>query len=475
MNDVLHDRGLENGEQPGLASPAPRDRVGPYEVICHLGRGGTANVFEARHVDLGTRVALKVLHSIAGGNHSATRLALREGRAASAIHHPHVVRTVDGGTHHGVPYVVMDLLEGEDLARRLAYRGALRAQEAVDLLLPVISGLGAAHAAGLVHRDLKPSNIFLARRKLGIEPVVVDFGLAKFAEAAEGAATSGIVGTPQYMAPEQVRGLRATPWSDQWSLGVVLYECMTGGSPFWGQDRYELIHSIMTAPVVPPSEVNPEAPRGCAALMPFASEQARHRWTGEFADVEQPAGARGRAWLASGFRSNDVALEVHAPRLVRQSNAQGGFEIGWIGRVVHMRLSGIWDVATAQEFISNMRRVAGELAGCSWAILANSSAFSVQSPEVTQIRQETMALARRQRCEKIAAISASAAYTMQFKRIAVDSHIGWGVFSDEKSALNWIHDRRHQGSKSPPLRAPQAVDPRYIGLQGRDPRAGRAR
>jgi len=459
-----------------------REQVGPYELICHLGRGGTANVFEARHVKLGTRVALKVLHSIAGGSHGATQLALSEGRALSAIHHPHVVRTVDGGTHHGVPYVVMELLEGEDLARRLAFRGPQPARQTVDLFLPVISGLAAAHAAGLVHRDLKPSNIFLARRKLGVEPVVVDFGLAKFADAAGGPAASGIIGTPQYMAPEQVRGMHATPGSDQWSLGAVFYECVTGGSPFWGHDRYELIHSVMTAPIVPPSEINPEIPRALdaivlralarspegrfpsmralgAALLPFASTQARRRWNDEFAEGSRSARPPNPAPALSAFGWNGARSGAPAPRSARQSNARGGFEIRWIGRVVYVKLGGVWDVAMATAFCSGVLGIARRLAGRPWAILADSREFPAQSPDVARLRQEAMIKIRRLGCEKIASVSSNAAHAMQFSRITLESRVGSGVFRDERSALNWIHDRRGQGSETPPLRAPPAVDP----------------
>jgi serine/threonine protein kinase len=374
-----------------------------------------------------------------------------------------------------VPYVAMDLLEGEDLARRLAYRGPLPAQEGVDLLLPVISGLAAAHAAGLVHRDVKPSNNFLARRKLGVEPVVVDFGLAKFAEAAEGAETSGIVGTPQYMAPEQVRGLSATPWSDQWSLGVVFYECLTGGSPFWGHDRYELIDSVMTAPIVPPSEINPDIPRGLdaivlralgAALLPFASVQARRRWNDEFAEDARVAGTPNPAPPSPQFGWNGVRHGAQAPRLARRSNAQGGFEIGWVGRVVHAELSGVWDVAMATAFCSSVLGIARELAGRPWAILADSREFPAQSQDVARLRQEAMIKIRRLGCEKIASVSSNAAHAMQFSRITLESRVGSGVFRDEKSALNWIYKvDRDQGSKSSHLRMRAAGSHGSSGLR----------
>ena len=289
-------------------SPLPVTRLGRYEVVRRLGRGGMAEIFEARHVELETRVAIKVIHpSLAAGDGAIDRV-LREGRAAAAIHHPHVVRVLDVGAEERVPYLVMELLEGEDLASRIARGGPLAVEDIVELLLPVLSGVCAAHRAGIIHRDLKPSNIFLAQRHRGIEPVVVDFGISKVILPTPTPAPSSrvIAGTVQYMAPEQVRGsARASPKSDQYALGVILFECATGGAPFWDEDHYELLHSIMTAPIVPPSEINPRIPKAFdavvlraltrdpearfdsvaalgGALLRFAREEVRQKWSEEF-------------------------------------------------------------------------------------------------------------------------------------------------------------------------------------------------
>jgi serine/threonine-protein kinase len=265
-----------------------------------------ADVFEARHVELGKRVAVKILHAPPVADRDSVRSVVREGRTLAAIRHPHVVEVLDVGVQDRTPYLVMELLEGEDLAQHLAATGALGAEAIADLLLPVISGVLAAHAAGVIHRDLKPSNIFLARRHRSIEPVVVDFGVSKSLEGGSVGTTSiATVGTAQYMAPEQVRGSRdLTARVDQYALGVIMYECATGGTPFWDEDRYELLHAIMTAPVVPPSELNPAIPAGFdelvlraiardpegrfpglkalgSALLPFASDEVKRKWAAE--------------------------------------------------------------------------------------------------------------------------------------------------------------------------------------------------
>jgi serine/threonine-protein kinase len=217
---------------------------------------------------------------------------------------------LDVGSQDGIAYLVMELLDGEDLSVRLAREGPLPVDHIADLLLPVISGMAAAHGAGVIHRDLKPSNIFLARRHHGIEPVVVDFGISKSSDGihATGSSLTGNAGagTLPYMAPEQVRGSReVTAQCDQYALGVILYECATGGTPFWSEDRYDLLHAIMTAPLVPPSELNPRIDPALdaivlramerdpgdrfsdvsalgAALWPLASEKVRAKWADEF-------------------------------------------------------------------------------------------------------------------------------------------------------------------------------------------------
>jgi serine/threonine-protein kinase len=309
------------------AAALPRFRLGPYDLVRCLGRGGMAEVFEARHVDLGKRVAVKILRSPVGPDGENSRRVLREGRAATAVRHPNVVEMLDVGVQDGIAYLVMELLEGEDLSVRLARTGPMPVAEIADLLLPVVSGMAAAHAAGVIHRDLKPSNIFLARRHHGIEPVVVDFGISKSIDGAAGTGSSQVgAGTVPYMAPEQVRGSReVTALCDVYALGAILYECATGRTPFWSEDRYELVQAIMTAPVVPPSQRNPLVGPSFdaivlralardpgdrfsyvsalgAALWPLAGEKARERWAEEFGSLE------------AGIRSSGVAVTVRPGR-----------------------------------------------------------------------------------------------------------------------------------------------------------------
>src|SRR5579871_2943196 len=165
-----------------MAAVSNGARVGQYVVGRELGRGGMAVVWEAEHTQLGKRVALKMLLPHLAENEIASSRFVREGRAAAQIHSAHVVDVFDVGVHEGVPYLVMELLEGSDLAATLRDRRTIEVRDLVDWMLPIASAVHAAHEAGVVHRDLKPSNVFLARRQDGtLSPIILDFGISKVA------------------------------------------------------------------------------------------------------------------------------------------------------------------------------------------------------------------------------------------------------------------------------------------------------
>jgi len=295
---------------------SPGTVLGRYVLGRQLGRGGMGAVYEAVHRDLRKNVAVKVLSGALATNDLARQRFLREGEAASRIRHPHVVDVTDVGTEGDNTYLVMELLEGEDLASRIQ-RGPVEAQEAVDLLLPVLAGVHAAHQEGIVHRDLKPENIFLARqRQGGIVPKVLDFGVSKLATDGQAMALTGtaaVFGTPYYMPPEQVRGAKqADQKSDQYSLGVVLYEALTGRRPYDGDNIYAVLHALAAGQFTPPRALRPQIPEGLeaavlramsleparrfpslpafgVALLPFAGETTRMLWSGTLRTALGPA------------------------------------------------------------------------------------------------------------------------------------------------------------------------------------------
>ncbi len=255
------------------AQEAPLSRIGKYEVVRVIGSGGGGVVYEAIHPELKKRVAVKTLHSKLAENQEALRRFLREGEAASRIRHPHVVDVTDVGVHEGQPYLVMELLEGKDLKAYLAERGPLPLAEAVDLMLPVIAAVGAGHDAGVIHRDLKPHNVFIASsRGVGPHPKVLDFGVSKLLDGNLNAISfSGVevmMGTLCYMAPEQVRGLRHLDGRvDQYALGLILYECLTGDRVHAGDDQVAIIRAISEGIIQPPRATRPDLPESFEATL----------------------------------------------------------------------------------------------------------------------------------------------------------------------------------------------------------------
>jgi len=217
-----------------------------------------ASVYEAVHVGLGKRVALKVLRPHLAVDETTIARFVREGRAVAKVRHPHVIDVFDVGAHDELPYLVMELLEGLDLSEYLKRNAPLTADETIGLILPVISAVAAAHDAGIVHRDLKPANIFLSAGRHGkVHPKVVDFGISTFTEKdgdLELTHTQTMLGTVRYMSPEQTRGAKyADARSDQYAVGVILYLCTTGVVPFEGEGVYEIIHAIRHGELQPPS------------------------------------------------------------------------------------------------------------------------------------------------------------------------------------------------------------------------------
>jgi serine/threonine protein kinase len=285
-------------------------QIGKYRVVRHLGAGGMGAVYEAVHVEIGKAVALKLLTGELAQDPRAHARFLQEAANLSRLEHPHVVGVVDFGADAESPYLVMELLRGEDLADHICrHLKGLPVEKAVDILLAVCSGIIAAHEAGIIHRDIKPRNIFLAVNSLKeVVPKVLDFGIAKV--DGEGSETSltqkgAVVGTPQYIAPEQIRGAPADQRTDQYALGVVLYECLVGRNAFEGHTPYEIMKAVEAGRFFAPSKLRPDVPAELEqitlramsndpsrrfasilemgrALLPFASPRQRANWTSYF-------------------------------------------------------------------------------------------------------------------------------------------------------------------------------------------------
>jgi eukaryotic-like serine/threonine-protein kinase len=233
-------------------APAVGELVaGKYRLTRMLRRGGMGSVWLATHVDLEIDVAVKFMAGEIDGDDLLMRF-VREARLAAQIRSTHVVKIFDHGIDEGLPYMVMELLAGEDLGARIKARGRLSIAETARVLLPVARGLARAHEAGLVHRDLKPENIFLAREGDDEVPKILDFGIAKSLNAqtlGQVTALGTLLGTPSYMSPEQLRGEGIDHRADLWALGVITYRALTGARPFEGKNIGDLILKIFNEPV----------------------------------------------------------------------------------------------------------------------------------------------------------------------------------------------------------------------------------
>jgi eukaryotic-like serine/threonine-protein kinase len=275
-----HDASIESCPRTGLSVSDPhptqpsayaRAHVGKlidskYLVRAFLGEGGMAVVFEAEHVELGRKVALKVLHTRHGLDGVAVKRLKREAHLAGSIGHPNICEIHDIGLlADGTPYLVMERLVGETLGARLNRLKHIDPGLAIDIFVQVLSGLAATHAAGVVHRDISPRNIFLVTR-LGTAPIakILDFGLSKRMRklnphelSTDLTGTGVLVGTPHYFAPEQIRGEQPGPRTDVYACGVALYEAVTGRRPFPGKNKLAVMHAILEASLVRPLEIEP--------------------------------------------------------------------------------------------------------------------------------------------------------------------------------------------------------------------------
>jgi serine/threonine-protein kinase len=249
--------------------------AGKYRVTDLLGRGGMGSVWAGVHTSLGTRVAVKFIDVEHASSREARQRFENEARAAASLRSKHVVEVYDHGvTEDGRPFIVMEFLDGEPLDRRLDRVGRMHPKDAARIVGQVCRALAKAHAVGIVHRDLKPENVFLVWDDEDGADVakVVDFGIAKFTDSVSASSsatrTGSVLGTPYYMSPEQARGLRTVDFrSDLWSVGVIVFRCLTGHLPFEGEAVGDVLVKLCTAPLPVPSQLAPDLPPGIDAWM----------------------------------------------------------------------------------------------------------------------------------------------------------------------------------------------------------------
>ncbi|HZI66856.1 MAG TPA: serine/threonine-protein kinase, partial [Thermoanaerobaculia bacterium] len=309
-------------------------RLGPYEIVSPLGAGGMGEVYLAKDSRLDRTVAVKVLASHLSASPEVRQRFEREAKTISQLSHPHICALHDVGREGETEYLVMEYLEGETLADRLA-KGPLPLEQTLRFGVQIADALDRAHRQGIVHRDLKPGNVMLT--KSGVK--LLDFGLAKFRAATPGSVFSGlsvlptqadasltaqgtILGTFQYMAPEQLEGRDADARSDIFSFGAVLYEMATGKKPFLGKSQASLIAAILDATPPPVSSISPMTPpaldrvvKTCLEKDPDDRFQTAH-------DARLQL-----EWIAEGGSQAGLPTPVVARRKSRE-------RLGWIAAAV---------------------------------------------------------------------------------------------------------------------------------------------
>ena len=318
----------------------PGTRLGPYSVTAQIGAGGMGEVYRARDTRLDRTVAIKVLPEHVAADPDLKQRFEREARTVAALNHPHICTLYDIGSQDGIDFLVMEYLEGQTLAQRLE-KGALPLDQALQIAIDMTDALDKAHRQGIVHRDLKPGNIMLT--KAGAK--LLDFGLAKLrktgtfgATLASAAATQSepltgqgtILGTVQYMAPEQLEGKEADPRTDIFALGAVLHEMVTGEKTFRGESQASLVGSILKDEPRPLSELRPVSPlmldrvvKKCVAKDPEDRWQSAHDLTDELKWVAEggstvvgpvaalpPHKSWERVWMLAAVVSSLLAVGV---------------------------------------------------------------------------------------------------------------------------------------------------------------------
>src|SRR5262252_2970625 len=337
----------------------PGSRLGPYEILSSIGAGGMGEVYKARDTRLERTVAIKVLPQHLSDSAEVRQRFEREAKTISQLSHPHICALYDVGSQDGVEYLVMELLEGESLATRVA-RGPLPVEQVLRYGIEIADALDRAHRQGIVHRDLKPGNVMLT--KSGVK--LLDFGLAKLAAPPPGVvsglsmlpttprgsnltAEGTILGTFQYMAPEQLEGKEADTRTDIFAFGAVLYEMIAGRKAFSGGSQASLISSIMSSD--PPSigTLQPTSPpaldrviRTCLAKDPEDRWQSAHdigrelKWIAEGSAAAMPAVTVSRrrsrerlAWLLAAVSAATAIVLIFRGRAARPEGLPASFSI----------------------------------------------------------------------------------------------------------------------------------------------------
>src|SRR5262245_16193403 len=257
-----------------MSAPASGQTISHYRLVEPIGHGGMGEVWLAEDLQLPRKVAVKLLPQHLAGDPAAVDRLVREAEATASIDHPGVAAVYEAGKHEGQPYLILQHLEGETLASRLE-RGPMAVDEVVGLGVALADALAEVHALGIIHRDLKPSNIMLTARG----PRILDFGVARMQASPTMTAAGAVIGTPSAMSPEQINGANADNRADLWSLGVVLYQALTGRLPFEGNSYEAVFQKVLRHEPDPPGALRTGIPPEIDHIvLKLLRKEASHRY-----------------------------------------------------------------------------------------------------------------------------------------------------------------------------------------------------
>ncbi|MGH2949154.1 MAG: serine/threonine-protein kinase, partial [Solirubrobacteraceae bacterium] len=303
--------------------------IAGYRMEERIGRGGMGVVYRAEHLNLRRRAAIKIIAPDLAESEGFRERFTREARIAAALQHPNIVTVYDAGEVEGLLYLAMQYIEGDDLSAMLRADGRLRPYRAVDVCRQVAAALDAAHAMGLIHRDVKPANVLIEGRTA----FLTDFGLTKRLEGTRTQLTRAgdVVGTIHYVAPEQIEGTQVSARSDVYSLGCLLYHCLTGQVPFQRETDVAVIYAHLSEEPTRLSSLRPDLPEGLDAVIAKALDKSPDRRFGSCGDmiaaaraVMDAAGPLGESTARGSLTTATPAMRVAAAAARRPRVLLGG-------------------------------------------------------------------------------------------------------------------------------------------------------
>src|SRR5487761_344806 len=342
LNDQTLTTGAQGWSEPAkdaFISPAASGQLSPgtvlgdrYEILQLLGQGGMGAVYKARDKELDRIVALKLVRSEFARNPEILRRFKQELILARQVTHKNVIRIFDLGQADGVKFITMDFVEGQDLRHLLVEKGKFPPDEAARIMLQICRALDAAHSEGVIHRDLKPQNIMLDPNG---RVYVMDFGIARSAYLPGMTQTGALIGTPEYMSPEQARGEKLTDKSDIFSLGVIFYELLTGKSPYYSDTPLATLWKRMQEKVTPPVVVDPTLPPALSEIVVKALEIEPEKRFASSREMAQQL----EIWLGPSAEGSTIILPAPRTRAYWKWSSVG-LAVLLIAAVVAFRLRG---------------------------------------------------------------------------------------------------------------------------------------